>query len=327
MSDEVLGTIILIALPASGKSEVRAYLDALDPATRETEMHIAPQVVAIDDFEYVWNMRSVDEALVKGGKPRIFFQSSEKPFNDPRDWGTLIHLVNEDWWSLRTHRTFDVNNSAKILLRRLDAARLRVGAPPALSALDPSLRLDVELGIYEQASRKLNQRNTRAEEGLDGKTLIIEFARGGPRGATFPLPAPLGYAHALQLLDPLILKTAVVLYVWVAPEESRRRNEERADPNNPGSTLRHSVPLDVMLGDYGCDDVEYLIGESDKPNTIRVEKNGGVFYLPTARFDNRSDKTSFVRRPRETWTDDEIAVLHEDLKSAFETLHTVQSAQ
>ena len=36
-------------------------------------------------------------ALEMLGKPRVFFQSGDKPFINPWDWGTLIHLINEDY--------------------------------------------------------------------------------------------------------------------------------------------------------------------------------------------------------------------------------------
>ncbi|MBI4281834.1 hypothetical protein HY625_03380 [Candidatus Uhrbacteria bacterium] len=320
----ILDTVILIALPASGKSEVRTYLDALNPEVREEEMHIAPNVVPIDDFEYVWDMRRIDDELVEVGAPRIFFQTPQKPFKDPRDWGTLVHLVNEDWWNLQARRICNVADAVRILFERIDVARLRAGITPALYNLDRSFNVLIANAIEEHVRKKLEQRNAFAKDGLTDKTLIIEFARGGPVDATFPLPAPLGYAHSLALLDPAILAHAVVLYVWVTPEESRRRNEERRDPKNPGSILGHSVPRDVMLNDYGCDDIGHLLDASDRPNTIRVESGEEIFYLPTARFDNRTDKTLFVRRSRETWTGDEISALHAELKTAFATLYAAR---
>jgi hypothetical protein len=39
-----------------------------------------------------------------------------------------------------------------------------------------------------------------------------------------------------------------------------------------------------------------------------------------ARFDNRSDLTTFVRKPRSQWQEEERRALHDGLKAAFATL-------
>jgi hypothetical protein len=78
--------------------------------------------------------------------------------------------------------------------------------------------------------------------------------------------------------------------------------------------------------------MEYLLNVSDRPNTIKiqrpivVEKNGQrvydlkTWYLPVARFDNRADLTTFVRKPRDQWEPTEQKALHEGLKGALATL-------
>jgi hypothetical protein len=106
----------------------------------------------------------------------------------------------------------------------------------------------------------------------------------------------------------------------VTPEESRRKNHERTDPNDPGSILHHGVPMAVMLGDYGCDDMEWLIRNSGRPDTVRVETRGRVFHLPVGRFDNRVDKTTFVRAERSAWRPADVEALHRGLAEAFARL-------
>jgi hypothetical protein len=135
-----------------------------------------------------------------------------------------------------------------------------------------------------------------------------------------PLPAPLGYRWSLARLAKEMLETATILYVWVTPEESRRKNFARTDPNDPGSILHHGVPIDVMLNDYGCDDMTWLEETARKPGTVTVEAHGETFDVPIARFDNRVDKTSFLRGAKGEWNADDVRAVHEGLKSAFERL-------
>jgi len=57
---------------------------------------------------------------------------------------------------------------------------------------------------------------------------------------------------------------------------------------------------------------------------VRVEAHGRRFHLPTARFDNRVDRTSFVRRPRPEWPAADVAALHEGLREALDRLATAR---
>jgi hypothetical protein len=72
----------------------------------------------------------------------------------------------------------------------------------------------------------------------------------------------------------------------------------------------------VMLGDYGCDDMEWLVRQSDRPDTVRVEAYGRTWHLPVARFDNRVDKTTFVRGDCSQWKESDVKALHEGLAEA-----------
>ncbi|MBI5549217.1 MAG: hypothetical protein HY901_35480 [Deltaproteobacteria bacterium] len=144
-----------------------------------------------------------------------------------------------------------------------------------------------------------------------------------------PLLPPYGYQHSLSLLSPELLARSSILYVWVTPEESRRKNIERANPTkqkagNVHLSLHHGVPMAVMLNEYGCDDIEYLMSLSDKPDTVKVEAHGKAWRLPIGRFDNRQDKTTFVREPRDAWSPDDIKALHQGLGAAFAALIKAQ---
>jgi len=213
--------------------------------------------------------------------------------------------------------------SVEDLLKRIDRARMKLQARPLFYDGDKPLISEkmlntVTLALQEEYRRIQVERQKDIPKSLKGSTLIIEFARGGPDGSSMPIP--FGYEYNLKLLSPDMLKKAAILYVWVTPEESRRKNAEREDPNDPGSILAHCVPLEVMLKDYGCDDIEYLLKNSDREGFIKVERPERSYYLPIERFDNRKDKTSFVRN--KVWKEEEKNLLYGCLKDNLSQLYS-----
>ena len=312
-------TLLLLALPASGKSEVRRYLAHLTPEQCRDEFNLGP-TVQLDDYPYVHMMRRVSQELRKRGAGGVFFDSDELPMKQPLDWGTLVELLNEDYDDVVEHRRAVRASAAEWLLERFDQARRRVGSEAELDALPPRLRRELLRALEDEAAELMRAKNAGIPESLQGRTVVIEAARGGPEGATMPLPPPLGYRYSLARLSDAILSRAAILYVWVTPEESRRKNLERTDPNDPGSILHHGVPEAVMRGDYGCDDMEWLMQHSDQPDTVKIETRGRTFNLPIARFDNRTDKTTFVRGEVEAWKPADVAALHAGLAAALGNL-------
>ncbi len=313
-------TVLLLALPASGKSEVRTYLDSLSPAECLEHFHIG-HTVQLDDYPYVHLMRCIDDELAALGQDRAFFHAGDKPFKDSIDWGTLIALINMDYEDLISARRISVKSSGAWLFERMDSARAAVGGMPVFSALSRGTISELEARLKSETDKLLDDKNRGIVDDLEGKTVVIEFARGGADGSSMPLPDCFGYQYSLRMLSHEILKEAAILYIWVTPEESRRKNFARSKPGEQGSILFHGVPIDVMLGDYGCDDMEYLIGISEQPDTVTVIKDGKKYLLPVGRFDNRIDKTSFIRDfARESWPEGDLAKLREGLNSAFSAL-------
>jgi hypothetical protein len=323
---EILDVLLLLALPASGKSEVRRYLASLTPEQCRGDFHMGP-TVQLDDYPYVHMMRRVSQELRKAGMDGVFFDSDDLPMKEPHDWGTLVELLNEDFEDLqRRHRPAPAS-AGEWLLDRYDLARQKAGAHPAFGALPAATRSALVKALEPEAADLLRDKNAGIPDSLAGRTIVIEAARGGPDGAAPPLPAPLGYAYTLRKFSDAILSRASILYVWVTPEESRRKNHERTDPNDPGSILHHGVPMAVMLGDYGCDDMEWLVRNSDRPDTVRIESHGSIYHLPVARFDNRVDKTTFVRAEPSAWKPADVAALHGGLAEAFRRLAQAETTR
>jgi hypothetical protein len=195
-----------------------------------------------------------------------------------------------------------------------------------MRGLEPPLCADLAAALEDETQEFFVELNATTTADRTGCTLVMEFARGGPDGATLPLPQPFGYRYSIARLSPAILEHATVLYIWVTPEESRRKNDARADPDDPGSILHHGVPLEVMLGDYGCDDVDWLRSRSDRPDTIQIDAHGRTWRLPLARFDNRVDRTSFIRGDPAGWPAAQVEDLHRGLADALTRLANSRSA-
>ena len=323
---EILDTVLLFALPASGKSEVRAYMDSLPAERCRDEMHTG-KTLQLDDYPYVHFMHRIDAELRRLGQATIFFAAPNRSFADPFEWGTLIHLLNEDYARLLENRPYVAESFAQQLFDRYDDARAKASCERSFEKLPYWVRRDMAAALEADVAAEVNALNKTLSTDRTGHTVIIEAARGGPDNGIFPLVPPRGYMYALSQLSEQILDRAAILYVWVTPEESRRKNIERGRPDGQGSILFHSAPMPVMLGEYGCDDMAWLIENSGKPDTVKVEHivtRGDryalkTWHLPVARLDNRDDLTSFVRL--DEWPADEAKRLHDGLASALGILH------
>ena len=305
MNKQVFDVVLLNALPASGKSELRKFMNENDPDQMINDFHIGKNL-QLDDFPYVWLMRQVDKKLAAMGKPTLYYPDDESPTYDGRVWGVLSILLSEDYLDLINRNYVNPASAAEYLFERFDRGCVSVGMKPMISLLDDETRKQIADDLEEEARALLNEKQAQYCEDLSDKTIIIEFSRGGNDGASMPLKDTFGYQYTYSMLSPDLLKHTAVLYIWVTPEESRAKNDARYDPNNPGSSINHKTPDKVMYYDYGCDDVLYMKEVSDRPDTLKVEAWGETFYLPVGVVDNRDDFTTQFRGPKETWDKDSV---------------------
>ncbi len=315
MSD-IFDIILLLALPASGKSETRKFIASQSEDAKKNIFHLGKNA-QMDDFPYVHIMHLIDIELKKHGYDYIFYHAPDSNFKEQVTWGVLTVMLNQDYEML-VEKTRVADRSVMELFHRIDDARLQLGVKPLFydngkALIDEGVLNKIATALEKDYLEMLKERDAQMPKDMNGTTLIVEFARGGADGTTAPLPY--GYEYNLKLLSPSILKKAAILYVWVTPEDSRRKNREREDPNDPGSILAHCVPDDVMYKEYGTDDMEYLMNKSDKPGYIKIERPDDVYYVPIERFDNRDDKTSFVRN--NVWNEQEEKNLYNGLSQAF----------
>ena len=314
---KTLGTVLLLALPASGKSEVRRYLANLSPEVCRDDFYMGP-TVQLDDFPYVHMMHRVDDELHAIGKDRVFFRAPEQGLQNGFDWGTLIQLINEDYDDLLNKRVANPASAAQLLMQRIDNAAEKCGVAKRLAPLGADVLSALADKLEKEAAEMLAEKHENYPDTLEGKTVVIEFARGGADGSTMPLEPPFGYGYSVGQLSHDILKQSSILYIWVTPEESRRKNDARTDPNDPGSILHHGVPIAVMLGDYGCADMDWLETNSRVEGTVSIDAHGEMYDLPIGRFDNRIDETSFIREEPSEWAASDVNSVHQGLKSGFD---------
>ena len=68
MENKVFKVVLLQALPASGKSEVRNFMANIEPERLKKEFHIGENL-QLDDFPYVHMMRRIDNELKPWASP------------------------------------------------------------------------------------------------------------------------------------------------------------------------------------------------------------------------------------------------------------------
>ncbi len=320
MKNDAFKVILLQALPASGKTEVRNFLANIDSEKLLREFHIG-DTLQLDDFLYTNLLRRIDSELVALGFDRLFYSGEDQPFIDGRDWGTLGMLLNEDYHDLMNRNVIICDSAARFLFDRIDMARMAVGLEPALSLLDRIIRNKVAERVETEARLIIQKKQDQYPSSFDNRTIVIECARGGAENSPMPLTGSNGYQYALPIFSNEILEKAAILYIWTTPEEARRRIGEKADPNDPLSRLHHEVPMPVMKANYGCDDMEYLIKSAERPNTITIEAHGRKYNIPIGIFDNRVDITSFLKETPDKWDSQKILDVSKAIKGATDRMY------
>jgi hypothetical protein len=127
----------------------------------------------------------------------------------------------------------------------------------------------------ERINLEYRKKLARNSNYHDGKTTIVEFARGGENGIY----------EALSFLHEDVLRRASLMYIKVSYEESVRKNRRRARPGEEHSILHHSLPDAKMDFYYRTNDWEKLAAKD--PNYIEVKG----FKIPYAVFENEPEKT------------------------------------
>jgi hypothetical protein len=92
MLNSFFDLLIIVGRPASGKSEILAYLKGLTPEVRQRQYHIGPLCV-LDDFPLLWAWFEEDDILSDMGHPRLH-SDAQGIFFYRYLWNVLIHRLN-----------------------------------------------------------------------------------------------------------------------------------------------------------------------------------------------------------------------------------------
>jgi hypothetical protein len=71
MSNQIFSTLILVARPAAGKSEMIHFLKQTPLAQRQKRFHVG-ELDELDDFPMLWSWFEEDGLLADMGKPRLY---------------------------------------------------------------------------------------------------------------------------------------------------------------------------------------------------------------------------------------------------------------
>lgn len=91
MTNDVFDILILIARPASGKSETIHYLKNTPLEQRRALFHVG-KIEEIDDFPMLWTWFEEDDLLSQMGRPRLH-STAEGYFREPYLWNLLIRRI------------------------------------------------------------------------------------------------------------------------------------------------------------------------------------------------------------------------------------------
>ncbi|NPV55081.1 MAG: hypothetical protein HPY76_00205 [Anaerolineae bacterium] len=113
----IFDTLLLIARPAAGKSEIIDYLKNTPPAERSARFHIG-ELVEIDDFPMLWAWLEEDMLLEQMGHPRRH-TDPQGYFLAPYFWDLLIERIGLAYQkNLRDHPGYAESHTVMVEFSR-----------------------------------------------------------------------------------------------------------------------------------------------------------------------------------------------------------------
>jgi hypothetical protein len=168
--DAIFRTIILIARPAAGKSEIIDYLLNLDESARAKEYHIG-KIEVIDDFPFLWRWFEEDQILESMGKPRLF-TDHDGYFKFNYLWNLLIQMINLEYQKIQRKTK---NFEEKTVLIEFSRGKEHGGYKQALPILSDNI-LENSVLMYVDVPLEESLRKNRQRFNPDQPDSILEHS-------------------------------------------------------------------------------------------------------------------------------------------------------
>lgn len=157
MTDNIFHSLLLIARPGAGKSEIIKYLKDTNDQERRDRFHIG-SMVEIDDFPFLWRWFEEDALLAEMGKERLY-TDKDGYFKDHYLWDLLIKMINLDFEKyLRDEEDID----QKTVLIEFSRGKEHDGYKHALPILSNKILKNLSIMYvnvpWEESLRKNRQR-------------------------------------------------------------------------------------------------------------------------------------------------------------------------
>ena len=167
--NHLIPTLLLLARPGAGKSEVIRFLRELEPERRAADFHIG-QLHEIDDFPMLWSWFEEDAILSELGHPRMH-TDDEGYFLESYLWDLLIHRINLEWEKARRDGLEPDNGWTKVV--EFSRGTEHGGFARAFEHCSPAL-LSTAAVLYINVSWEESLRKNRSRFNPDRPDSILE---------------------------------------------------------------------------------------------------------------------------------------------------------
>lgn len=162
-------TLILIARPAAGKSEIIHYLKNTPLEQRQHRFHVGT-IDEVDDFPMLWAWFEEDDILSQMGKPRLH-TTADGYFRWPYLWNILIRRISLEY---QKRRRDDLSNAGPVTtLVEFARGMEHGGFREAFKHLSPDLLRRAAI-LYVNVSYAESLRKNRRRFNPDRPDSILE---------------------------------------------------------------------------------------------------------------------------------------------------------
>ena len=166
---QIFASLLLLARPAAGKSEIIHYLKQTPPDEREARFHVGT-IREIDDFPMLWTWFEEDELLQQMGYPRLH-STPDGYFTGDHLWNLLIQRICQEY--KKSKRDDPLVQPACTTLIEFARGKEHGGWQAAFSNLSPQILKDSAI-LYINVSYQESLRKNRARFNPERPDSILQ---------------------------------------------------------------------------------------------------------------------------------------------------------